>query len=90
MIFTYEGNDGFWVATAEEGAKYLGYPADRFGTGFVVGRWLGCHHKLGTFATIEEAIAAEPRVPNRTVPAVPVESVSNALGYHTHLLDSDS
>ena len=82
----HTGNDGFWVATSHAVADYLGYPESHFGDGFIAGRWLGASTQLGTFATLEEAIAAEPSVPNRTVER---GNPSNALGQHLANLAND-
>lgn len=86
MTRVHTGSEGFWVATAEEVEKYLGYPAGRFGAGFIAGRWSGAATQLGTFATLEEAIAAEPRVPDRTVER---GNPNNALGQHLGNLEND-
>ncbi len=77
---------GFWIATSEEVAVYLGYPAGHFGNGYIAGRWSGAATQLGTFLTVDAAIAAESSVPDRTVER---GSPSNALGQHTTNLQND-
>lgn len=80
MILAHENETtGFWVATAGEVEIYLGYPAGHFGSGFYIGRWLGVSRHLGSFATLEEAIAAEHSVPNNTVAR---RNPSNAFAMH--------
>ena len=64
MIFAHHGSDGFWVATSAEVDQYLGSPSGHLPSGFVAGRWSGAATQLGVFRTLEEAIAAEPAVPN--------------------------
>lgn len=86
MILSHIGVNGFWVATTEEVARYLGYPANHFGIGFIAGRWSGAATQLGTFATLAEAIAAEPSVPDRTVER---GNPSNALEQHVNALRND-
>jgi hypothetical protein len=85
MVFAHEGDNGFWVATADEVAAYLGYPVGHFGAGYIAGRWTGAHTQR-VYRTLGEAVASEPLVPDNTVAR---GNPSNALGEHLGRLAAD-
>ena len=93
--FAHEGDNGCWVVTVAEAAKYMGYgtaadflrgnghPADA--TGYLIGRWTGLRNTQ-IFPTLDAAIAAESLIPDR--PALVGTNPSDALGDHLSRLDS--